>query len=206
MGREERIQIRIYESTLAKTELAYNVKSITDVVDIIVESYKKKGKLVLFGNGGSAAQASHIAAEFSIRYEMDRPPLEAIALNSDISVITAAGNDFKYENVFEKQVEGCVKKNDVVIGLTTSGNSLNVLKGLKKAKKMGATSIAMTGRKRLYNGNGKLTENRRRALELRTADYIIPVPSERTSVIQEAHIMIGHIICGEVEEKLFEEN
>lgn len=204
---EEYARKRLKESAWTMVHMAdfgdgANVREILNIADAIVKTYRKKGKVVLFGNGGSAAQAQHIAAEFSVRYEMDRPSLEAIALTADTSALTAAANDFGYDYVFEKQVEGLVKKKDIVIGLTTSGNSRNVLKGLSKAKEIGATTVALTGIDGLYN-KPVLYEPIRKIREKNTADYIIHVPSDRTSVIQEVHIAIGHLLCDLVEKKLF---
>ena len=189
---EKYIKTRIEESIKTKEELKKDSRLIETVADEIVSTYKKGGKLVLFGNGGSASQCSHIAAEFTIRYEMERPSLDAVALNTDISALTAAGNDFGYDKIFERQVEGAVKKYDSVIGITTSGTSPNVLKGLLKAKDLGATTIVLTGK------NGLSSDPKGPDV-----DYVVKVPSGRTSVIQEAHIMIGHILCDLVEKKLF---
>jgi D-sedoheptulose 7-phosphate isomerase len=197
------IRKRLDESAWVKTCMARNdTEVIEDVADIIVKAYKKKGKVVLMGNGGSASQCQHIAAEFVIRYEMERPSLEAIALTSDTSIITAGANDFGYDKVFEKQIEGIVKKKDIVIGLTTSGNSPNVLKGLEKAKQIGATTIVLAGKDGLYN-KPAIYETIRKIMEEKAADYLIKVPSKRTSVIQEAHLTILHIICDLVEKKLY---
>ncbi|MBU4502450.1 MAG: SIS domain-containing protein [Nanoarchaeota archaeon] len=199
---ESYIKKRIEESIKVKKDLKKDSKLIEEIADEIVNSYNNGGKVVMFGNGGSAAQCVHIAAEFTIRYEMDRPSLEAIALNADISAITAAGNDFGYDKIFERQVESAVKPYDIVIGLSTSGNSTNVLRGLRKAKKIGALTVALVGKDGIYS---KLAINHasRKAKEKNTADYIIKVPSKRTSVIQEAHITIGHILCDLVEKKLY---
>jgi len=201
---ENEIKRRIEESIQVKTDMAKDVTQIKEVIDLVVKAYKDGCKVVLFGNGGSASQCSHIAAEFTIRYEMDRPSLEAVALNTDISALTAAGNDFGYDSIFERQVDSIVKKGDVVIGLSTSGNSPNVLKGMKKSKKLGAVTVALVGSKGLYN-NLEVSDDERLALEKETADIIMNVPSKRTSVIQEAHITIGHIICGFVEQEVFKE-
>lgn len=201
---EDYIKKRIKESANANIYLADNCAGgIEEVADAIVKAYKKKGKVVLMGNGGSASQCQHIAAEFVVQYEMERPGLEAIALTADTSILTAASNDFGYDRLFAKQIEGLVKKKDVVIGLTTSGNSPNVLRGLEKAKSLGATTIALTGEKGLYNKEYEGCEFSRQEVEGLIADYIIKVPSIRTSVIQESHITILHVICDIVEKKLF---
>lgn len=199
---EEYIRKRFDESAWVKIYMGRNeAKNIEDIADVISKAYKKKGKVVLMGNGGSASQCEHIAAEFSVQYEMKRPSLEAIALTSNTSEITAASNDLGYDKVFERLVESTVKKKDVVIGLTTSGSSPNVLKGLAAAKRIGATTIAMTGKQGLYTKG--IYEAVRQVMEKNAADYIIKVPSTRTSVIQEAHITVGHVLCDLVEKKLF---
>lgn len=199
---ESYIKKRIEESIKAKKDLKKDSKLIETVANEIVDSYNKGGKVVMFGNGGSAAQCIHIVAEFTIRYEMNRPSLEAIALNADISAITAAGNDFGYDWIFDRQVDSAVKLHDIVIGMTTSGNSPNVLKGLRGAKRLGAITVAMTGKNGIYT-DPAMDSLVRDANIKHTADYIIKVPSERTSVIQEAHITIGHILCDLVEKKLY---
>lgn len=197
------IKKRLEESASVKTYMAKNdTKIIEDVVKEIVKAYKKKGKIVLMGNGGSASQCQHIAAEFVVQYEMKRPSLEAIALTTDTSIITAGANDFGYDQIFARQIESIVKKKDVVIGLTTSGNSPNVLRGLEKAKQIGAKTIVLTGDNGLYN-KPVVYEPIRLIMEGKAADYLIKVPSKRTSVIQEAHLTILHLICDLVEKKLY---
>lgn len=201
---EDYIKKRIKESANANVYLADNCAGgIEEIADAIVKAYKKKGKVVLMGNGGSASQCQHIAAEFVVRYEMERPGLEAIALTADTSILTAASNDFGYDKLFAKQIEGLVKKKDVVIGLTTSGNSPNVLRGLEKAKSIGAITVALTGEKGLYTKEYGSCEFSRQEVEEIIADYIIKVPSQRTSVIQEAHLTLLHVVCDVVEKKLF---
>lgn len=199
---EEYIKSRLAESAKVKLDLMDNIEDIIEISNVIVNTYKKKGKVVLFGNGGSAADSQHIAAEFVGRYEMERPSLDAIALTTDTSCLTAIANDYGFDKLFERQAESIVKKKDVVIGLTTSGNSKNVLLGLRKSKELGATTVALAGKKDLYNGF-LIYEAIRKIYEKHAADYIINVNSERTSVIQESHITIGHIICDLVEKKLF---
>jgi len=197
------IKKRLEESASVKTYIANNnTKVIEDVVKEIVKAYKKKGKIVLMGNGGSASQCQHIAAEFVVQYEMKRPSLEAIALTTDTSIITAGANDLGYDQIFAKQVESIVKKKDIVIGLTTSGNSPNVLRGLEKAKKIGAKTVVLTGNEGLYN-QPVVYEAIREIMEKQAADYLIKVPSKRTSIIQEAHLTVLHLICDLVEKKLY---
>lgn len=191
------------ESAWVKIYMARNeTQIIEEVADAIVKIYKKKGKVILMGNGGSASQCEHIAAELVGKYEMSRRSLDAIALTADTSVLTSLANDFGYDKVFEKQIEGIAKKKDIIIGLTTSGNSPNVLRGFEKAKQIGATTVALTGKDGLYN-KPIIYEPIRKILEGEAADYLIKVPSDRTSMIQEAHITLLHIVCDLVEKKLF---
>ena len=155
----------------------------------IIEAYKKGGKLVIFGNGGSASDAQHIAGELVSKFYLDRPMLNALALNVNSSIITAIANDISYDDVFARQVEHLVDYRDVVIGLSTSGNSRNVIKALQVAKNKGAVAIGFTGR----NG-GKLKD---------CVNVLVNIPSDSTPRIQEAHILTGHIICELVERELF---
>lgn len=155
----------------------------------IIDSYRKKGKLLLCGNGGSAADAQHIAAELVGRFSQERPALPAIALNTNVSTLTSVGNDYQFEDIFSRQIEGFMEPDDVFIALSTSGNSPNVLKAAVAAKKIGGTVIGMTG-----SGGGKLKEH---------VDLLLNVPSEETPRIQESHILIGHILCDLVERGLF---
>jgi len=165
---------------------------IEKAVSAVVDCYKNNGKLILFGNGGSAADSQHIAGEMIHQFELKgRKALPAIALTTDSSVMTAIGNDWDFDKVFERQVEGLAKKEDVVIGFSTSGNSGDVVKGVEQAKKNGAFTIVLSGR-----DGGKLKD---------VADLSIIIPSESTARIQESHITIGHIICKLVEEELFGE-
>jgi D-sedoheptulose 7-phosphate isomerase len=145
--------------------------------------------VLLFGNGGSATDASHIAAEFVNRFLIDRPPLPAIALNTDIAVLTSISNDFGYDQIFSKQLTALGHEGDVVIGISTSGNSPNVIKALDVAKKNGMKSIVLTG-----GAGGKMAN---------LADYTFVVPSRHTPHIQETHITLGHILCQLVDEELF---
>ena len=140
------------------------------------------------GNGGSAADSQHLAAELVGRYKMNRPALNSIALTTDTSILTAIGNDFGYDTIFERQVEGLGQKGDVLIGLSTSGNSKNVLLAMDKAKSMGITTVAFTG-----ESGGKMKQQ---------ADIAINVPSNTTNNIQEMHISVGHILCGYIEKAL----
>lgn len=154
-----------------------------------IETFKKDGKLLLCGNGGSAADAQHIAAELSGRFYYDREPLYAEALSVNTSYITAVGNDYSYDMVFSRMVKAAGKKGDVLIGLSTSGNSANVVKAIKEANKLGLKTIGLTG-----ESGGELSD---------LCDICINVPSSNTARIQESHILIGHIICEIVEGTLF---
>jgi D-sedoheptulose 7-phosphate isomerase len=164
-------------------------EKIKEIAHLILDCYKNEGKVILFGNGGSAADAQHIAAELVGKYKLERKSLPALALTTNTSIMSALGNDYGFDLVFEKQIEGLVKKEDIVIGISTSGNSENVLRGILKAKEMGVKTIAFTGR----NG-GRLKDK---------VDILLNVPSDNTPRIQEAHITVGHIICGIVESEIF---
>jgi D-sedoheptulose 7-phosphate isomerase len=148
------------------------------------------GKVLFFGNGGSAADAQHLAAEFVSRFQMERPPLPALALTTDTSVLTAIGNDDGFEYVFSKQIKALAGEGDVAVGLSTSGTSPNVIRGLQTAKELGLLTAGLTGK----NG-GEV---------LRLCDYALHVRSESTALIQEVHISIGHMLCRMVDHFLFE--
>lgn len=154
-----------------------------------VEVYKNGNKTLIAGNGGSAADAQHIAGEFVSRFYFDRPGLASIALTTDTSIITAIGNDYGYEKLFSRQVQANGVKGDMFIGISTSGNSANVIEALKECKEKGIITVGLTGEK-----GGKMSE---------MCDYCIRVPSNETPRVQEAHILIGHIICAVVEETIF---
>ena len=158
--------------------------------DTIISSYRKGGKVFFCGNGGSAADAQHIAAELSGRFYLDRKPLYAEALHCNSSYMTSVSNDYGFENVFERAIEAVGRKGDVLVGITTSGNSANVLNAFEKAREIGVSTIAMTGK-----DGGKIAS---------MSDLLINVPSTCTPRIQEAHIMIGHIVCELVEKELFD--
>ncbi|AJC87293.1 D-sedoheptulose 7-phosphate isomerase [Campylobacter insulaenigrae] len=155
----------------------------------ILDAYKKGNKTLLAGNGGSAADAQHIAGEFVSRFYFDRPGLASIALSTDTSIMTAIGNDYGYENLFSRQVQAQGVSGDVFIGISTSGNSKNIIKALELCKEKNIISVGLTGA-----SGGAMNE---------LCDYCIKVPSSCTPRIQEAHILIGHIICAIVEEELF---
>jgi D-sedoheptulose 7-phosphate isomerase len=149
---------------------------------------RRGGKVILFGNGGSAADAQHIAAELIVRYKADRAPIAAIALTTDSSVLTACANDLGFERLFERQVEGLGRANDVAFGISTSGNSQNVLRGLYKARTMGLSTVGLTG------GTGGQMKT--------VCDALIVVPTSITARIQEMHILIGHMLCKALESRL----
>ena len=186
------IKTQIEESIAPKKEIIGNDKYI-DVINNtageIIEAYKKNKKVLWFGNGGSAADAQHLACELVSKFCMEREAIPSIALTTNTSILTAVSNDYGYDKVFERQVEAFAEVGDVLIGITTSGESLNVIRALKSGKKMGAVTVAFTGKKA-----DKLKD---------FVDYLITVPSDSTPHIQESHIMIGHIICYLVEKELF---
>jgi len=159
---------------------------IEESVEVLINTLKNGGKLLLCGNGGSAADCQHIAAEFVVRYEKERQALAAIALTTDTSILTAHTNDFGFETVFSRQVEALANEKDCLIAISTSGNSINVLKAVEAAKRKGMAVVALTGGK-----GGELG---------RQAAVSIIVPSNVTARIQEAHILIGHWWCGAIEE------
>lgn len=161
---------------------------IAKVVEVIVDSYLNGGKVVLFGNGGSAADAQHIAAEFVVRFLKKRKSLPAIALTVNTSILTAVSNDFDFKYCFSRQVESLVKVNDIVIGISTSGNSPNVIEGLKKAKEIGAKTVGFTGKNKC-----KIDD---------IVDICVKISSDKTYHIQEGHIVVLHLICKLVEERL----
>ncbi len=178
----DRIKEALYESAEVKKAVADTLSDkIDEAINIARTSYRNGGKMLLMGNGGSAGDAQHIAAEFIGRYKKERKPVAAIALTVDSSILTCIGNDYGYESVFARQVEGLAKKEDVVIAISTSGNSENVIRGVEMAREIGAKTIGLLGKQ-----GGKLKDK---------VDLAIVVPSSDTARIQEAHITIGHIIC-----------
>jgi D-sedoheptulose 7-phosphate isomerase len=178
------------ESARIKVKFAReNTDKIVEVVQLIAQAFREGRKVILFGNGGSAMDASHIAAEFMNRFLIERPPLPAIALNSDTALLTCISNDYDFSQVFSKQLSALGHEGDVVIGISTSGNSLNVIKGLEVAKKNGMKTVALTG-----GTGGKMAG---------LADYAFIIPTKVTPRIQEAHITLGHTICQLVDEELF---
>jgi D-sedoheptulose 7-phosphate isomerase len=183
--------VKIFEeSAQVKVKFAReNAEKIVEVVQLIAQAFRDGKKVLIFGNGGSAMDASHIAAEFVNRFLMERPPLPAIALNTDVAVLTSISNDYDYSQVFSKQLSALGQEGDVVIGISTSGNSLNVIKAIEVAKKNGMKTVVLTG-----GAGGKLAN---------MADYAFTVPTKHTPRIQETHITLGHTICQMVDEELF---
>jgi D-sedoheptulose 7-phosphate isomerase len=157
-------------------------------VSACTTSITNGGKILFLGNGGSAADAQHLATELVVRYKDDRAPIAAIALTTDTSMITAAGNDIGYDNVFARQVAALAKVGDVVVGISTSGNSENVVRAMTAAAEVGAVRVALTG-----EGGGKLAKN---------SDILLAVPDKVTARIQEMHILLGHLLCEALEQEL----
>lgn len=184
---KELVRAKLKESAEVKRQLDEEI--IVTIADSIIGAYKKGKKVLIFGNGGSAADAQHIAAELVGKYKLVRDPLPALALTVNTSILTACANDFGYEHVFAKQVAALAREGDVVIGISTSGTSPNVLEAIAAAKKIGCITVGFTGEKK--EGLGE------------AVDLWLKVPSTDTPRIQESHITAGHIICYLVEKELF---
>jgi D-sedoheptulose 7-phosphate isomerase len=185
----DKIKDLLLESIQVKEELLHkDIGKIIEIAELIIDSLKKGGKVIIFGNGGSASDSQHIAAEFIGRFKKDRAALAAIALTTNTSVLTSLANDYGYEVVFSKQIEALAQRNDIVVGISTSGKARNVACAIKQAKKMGLKTVALTG-----GDGGEL---------VKLADVSLIVHSLVTARIQEAHITIGHIICELAEEAL----
>lgn len=186
---------KLIEASIATKQSLLNsadlVSTIAKVSEILVAALKRGNKLMLFGNGGSAADAQHIAAELVGRFAFDRPALRALALSVNSSCLTAIGNDYGFDRVFSRQLEALARSGDVAFGISTSGNSPNVALAMSTARSMGLHTVALTGRT-----GGNLLKN---------VDHCICVPSEETPRIQECHILIGHIISELVEREIFHE-
>lgn len=178
--------IDVLQKTLAEPSVA---EAVVEAGNATAKAMRAGHKLMVAGNGGSAADAQHLAAEFVVRLTVHRPPLRAIALSTDTSILTAAGNDFSYESVFERQVEALGQKGDVFLAISTSGNSNNMLKALKKAREIGILTIGYTG-----NGGGAMND---------LCDINVVVPSSVTMNIQEAHLVLEHIFGMVVERAYF---
>jgi len=186
------IKERIYSSIEVKQKLASDEKLIAVIqacADAIIATYRAGGKVIFCGNGGSAADAQHLAAELSGRFYFDREPLQAEAAHANTSFLTAVANDYSYEEAYARYVRSAAKPGDVLVAISTSGNSANLLKAIDAAKKAGMKTIAMTGAT-----GGKMRD---------MVDFLINIPSIDTPRIQESHILTGHIICELVEEAMF---
>jgi len=187
------IEKAITDSISVKQKILQDVSihaQIWKAAEYCIETYRDlDGKVLFCGNGGSAADAQHLAAELSGRYLYDRDPLYSEALHVNTSYLTAVANDYSYDLIYSRMIKGSGKKGDVLFGISTSGNSVNVINALKQAKELGMKTVAFTGA-----GGGEMAS---------VADLCIKVPSEDTPRIQEAHIMIGHIICEIIESELF---
>lgn len=166
-----------------------NIEAIVKISDAIVNAYKKGKKVIWFGNGGSAADAQHLAGELVSKFYIERRGLPSIALNTNTTILTAIANDYDFQNVFSRQIEALANEGDIVVGISTSGTSKNIIAGIKEAKKKKAVTVGFTG-----ESGGKLKN---------LVDFLVNVPSNDTPRIQESHITIGHIICYIVERELF---
>lgn len=165
------------------------LSQLEKIAEHCIQCLNKQGKILLAGNGGSAADAQHMAGEFISRFAFDRPGLPAIALTTDTSVLTAIGNDYGYEQVFARQIQALGQKGDIFLAYTTSGRSPNILLALKEARNKDLICIGLTG-----NRGGNIKEY---------CDYLLEVPSQNTPKIQEGHLVLGHILCGLVESSIF---
>ena len=186
------------ESVIEAFEISADVKNafirthaerVVEVGQLLIRAFRDGKKVMLFGNGGSATDASHIAAEFVGRYRRDRDPLPALALATDMAAVTCIANDYDYADIFSRQVRAHGRKGDVAIAISTSGNSLNVIRGVEAAHDCGVVTVAWTGAT-----GGKLID---------LVDYSFCVPSSVTARIQECHITLGHVLCELIEERLF---
>jgi D-sedoheptulose 7-phosphate isomerase len=183
---------QIKESLNIKKEILYDSsfqELLLKACQLCVQAYKKDNKLLIAGNGGSAADSQHIAGELVSKFYFDRPALPAIALTTDTSILTAIGNDYGYQDLFSRQIEGNGNRGDVFLAISTSGNSKNLIKAIEVSKNKGIAVIGLTGE----NG-GNMRE---------MCDVIIKIPSNETPRIQECHILIGHLICSYIENEIF---
>jgi D-sedoheptulose 7-phosphate isomerase len=188
----EKIKDIIRESIAVKTVVLNDtglIASVGQIVDLIADRFRTGNHLYFCGNGGSAADAQHLAAEFSGRFYIDREALPSEALHCNTSYMTAVANDYSYDLIYSRLIRGIGKKGDILVGMSTSGNSTNILKAFETAREKGITTIGMTG-----EGGGKLRP---------LCDHLIDIPSRNTPRIQEAHMLLGHIICQLVEAKYF---
>jgi D-sedoheptulose 7-phosphate isomerase len=186
---KEIIEKNVAEASRAIQSIGQQTANVERIAAVLMDAYRQGKKMVLFGNGGSAADAQHLAAELVGSYaNRTRRALPALALTTDTSALTSIGNDFSYDDIFSRQVEAMVNAGDVVIGLSTSGNSKNVLKAMKAAKLKKAVTVGFTGE----NGGQLKAE----------CDYVFCAPSSVTAHIQQCHITVGHILCGLVEDDM----
>jgi D-sedoheptulose 7-phosphate isomerase len=188
----KKIEDIIRESVAVKTKVLNDpalIGRVVEIVDLIVRRFREGRHLYFCGNGGSAADAQHLAAEFSGRFYIDRDALPSEALHCNTSYMTAVANDYSYDVIYSRLIKGIGKHDDILVGMSTSGNSANILKAFQTAREKGITTIGMTG-----EGGGKLAA---------LSDHLIAIPSRNTPRIQEAHMLLGHIICQLVEEKYF---
>ena len=184
------IQERLKHSISVKQNLLEtSIDTIKQISQVIVQAYKKNHGVYWFGNGGSAADAQHLACELVNRFYIDRKGLRSQAFTVNTSILTAISNDYTYEHIFEKQVEAFVSKGDVLIGISTSGNAQNVIKAFELGRQIGSINVGFSG-----SSGGKMKQH---------VDYLLAVPSDDTPSIQECHITVGHIICFIVEQSLF---
>ena len=182
----------IEESIITKQNILRNIdmlERIQAVADVMVKALREGKRILWCGNGGSAADAQHLAAELSGRFYYDRPPLNSEAMHCNTSYLTAVANDYGYDLIYTRMIDGACKPGDVLVGISTSGNSTNICNAFRKAKDLGVITVAMTG-----ETGGEMKE---------LADYLLNVPSTDTPRIQESHIMLGHIICEIVEATIF---
>jgi len=193
MSIKELIKQNFDESIAAKQRAAEFIQpSIEKAINVLTTAFKAGNKILICGNGGSAADSQHFAAEFTGRYEMERTPLPAIALTTDTSALTAIGNDYSFDVIFSKQVEALGSSGDILLGISTSGNSSNVIKAIEVAHNKGMKIITLTGK-----GGGKI------AKLLKDTDVNVCVPVNRTARIQEVHLLVLHTICDAVDNILF---
>ena len=189
---KDKIQAIINESLAVKSQVLQDQRLIgvvVDIVTLIVDRFREGKHLYFCGNGGSAADAQHLAAEFSGRFYINRDALPSEALHCNTSYLTAVANDFSYDLIYARLIKGIGKPRDILVGMSTSGNSTNIVKAFETAREKGITTIGMTG-----EGGGMLAG---------LSDYLIDIPSKNTPRIQEAHMLLGHIICQLVEERFF---
>ena len=186
---------KIFESEINKhiSSIDFFLKNYFDnfneFLDLVIKTLKKGNKIILFGNGGSASDAQHIAAELVVKYKKKRRSIPAISLSTDTSTLTAIGNDFSFNDIFSRQLESIGKPGDIAIGITTSGKSKNVINALKLAKKKKITSVILTKEK----------YPKKKQIE-KISDFILGVPAEETARIQELHILVGHLMCAAIDE------